>query len=178
MARSAKDEERMNLRESWKTKRILHAILPIAATLLLLNAPSSTMAKAQAASVEPHTKDAVIAADDGWDKAEGTGDANFIDALLLPNYRSISSDGSIHDKAAIIASARKNAGSAKRAAYEEQWRAAPPVLVSVEIAADTAILTFALDKPGSSKPIMSCDIFVYQDGHWRAIYSQHSEAEK
>jgi hypothetical protein len=96
----------------------------------------------------------------------------------LPNYRSISSDGSIHDKAAIIASARKNAGSAKRAAYEEQWRAAHPVLVSVEIAADTAILTFALDKPGSSKPIMSCDIFVYQDGHWRAIYSQHSEAEK
>jgi hypothetical protein len=170
----------MNLSESWKTKRILYAILPIAATLLLLNAPFSTTATAQAASVEPHTKEAVIAADDGWDKAEQTGNVDFLDALLLPNYRSISSDGSTYDKAAIIASARKNVSSGKRAAAEEQWRATHPYLVSVEIAGDTAILTFALNTPDSSKPmpIMSCDIFVYQDSHWRAIYSQHSEAGK
>ena len=73
----------MNLRESWKTKRILCAILPIAATLLLLNAPFSTTTTAQAASVEPHTKEAVIAADDGWDKAEETGNVDFLDALLF-----------------------------------------------------------------------------------------------
>jgi hypothetical protein len=43
---------------------------------------------------------------------------------------------------------------------------------------DVAILTFVLDKGAAPKPVMSCDIFVYRDGHWRALYSQHTEAGK
>jgi len=50
--------------------------------------------------------------------------------------------------------------------------------MEVKITGDTAILTFALDKTATPKPVMSCDVFVYRDGRWRALYSQHTEAEK
>jgi hypothetical protein len=129
-------------------------------------------------AAEPHSEAAVLAADHGWDKAESSGDTAFIDALLLPEYRSISSDGSTHNKAAILASALKNVGNQERAATAEKWRASHPHVTSVMIAGDTAILTFALDKTGDVKPVMSCDVFVYLDGRWRALYSQHTEAGK
>jgi hypothetical protein len=132
----------------------------------------------EAKAIELHTEAAVIADDKGWDKAEDEGDVASIDRLLLPEYRSISSDGSVHDKAAIIASARKNVDSPERKADAEKWRAAHPSLTSVAITGDTAILSFTLDRPGSPVRIMSSDIFVYRDGRWRALYSQHSEAGK
>lgn len=137
---------------------------------------SATGAQAQK-GVEPHTAAAVIADDEGWSKAEKTGDINYINALLLPEYRSISSDGSTHDKAAILAHAAKGRDD-QSTAKAEQWRAAHPYKTSVEINGDMAILTFALDKGVELKPIMSCDIFVYREGHWHALYSQHTEAGK
>ena len=145
--------------------------------LILVNAGISCVTDAQETK-EPHTEAAVIADDKGWDKAEDAGDAAFIDQLLMPEYRSISSDGSVHDKAAIIASARKNASSPGRKAETEKWGAAPPSLSSVAITGDTAILSFTLNRPGSPVRILSSDIFVYRDGRWRALYSQHSEAGK
>jgi hypothetical protein len=127
---------------------------------------------------EPHTATAVIAADEGWSKAEETGDTKYVDALLLPEYRSVSSDGSTHDKAAILAHTAKGENNGEGAAKAEQWRAAHPHRISVEMNGDVAILTFRLDKGVNPKPVMSCDIFVYRDGRWRALYSQHTEAEK
>jgi len=129
-------------------------------------------------AVEPHSEAAVIATDDGWSKAEEAGDLAFVEALLLPEYRSISSDGSVHDKAAILASIQKRAGKPGRAAISAQWAASHPSRMSTVITGDTAILTFTLNRPGSPAAVLSSDIFVYRDGHWRALYSQHSEAEK
>ena len=43
---------------------------------------------------------------------------------------------------------------------------------------DTAILTFYLKPLGAEKGIMSSDIFVYRDGGWHALYSQHTNAGK
>jgi hypothetical protein len=143
----------------------------------MVNASISRVTHAQETK-EPHTEAAVIADDKSWDKAEVEGDAAFIDQLLMPEYRSISSDGSVHDKAAIIASARKNVSSPERKAETERWSAAHPSLTSVAITGDTAILSFTLNRPGSPVRIMSSDIFVYRDGRWRALYSQHSEAGK
>jgi hypothetical protein len=124
------------------------------------------------AAAEPHTSDAVIADDNGWSKAEETGDISYIDRLLMPEYRSVNVDGSIHDKNAILAGARKS--SPERTAKINAYRAAHPYKTSTLIVGDTAVLTFALD--GGSMPIMSCDVFVYRDGHWRALYSQHTSA--
>lgn len=126
------------------------------------------------AATEPHTEAAVIADDNAWEKAEEAGDTAYIDRLLLPEYRSINVDGSINDKDAILAGARKS--SPERTAKIHAWLAAHPQKTSVIIIGDTAVLTFALARSGGSTPIMSCDIFVYRDGHWRALYSQHTAA--
>jgi hypothetical protein len=129
---------------------------------------------AQSASPEPRTQIAVIAVDDGWEEAELSGNTAYVDALLLPEYRSISADGSIHDKAAILDSTRK--ASAERAAKINAWMTQHPMRKSVTMEGDTAILTFTLDKGDATKPVMSSDIFVYRDGRWRALYSQHTTA--
>ena len=146
--------------------------------LCLAAATACTGAAQKSASVDPRTETAVIAADDAWGNAEDAGNSAFVDQLLLPEYRSISADGSVHDKAAILASMKRRAGSSSSAADAAKWKAAHPSRTSVVITGDTAILTFTLDRPGSPASVLSSDIFVYRSGHWRAIYSQHSEAGK
>ena len=140
--------------------------------------PACTAGARAQGVAEPHTVTAVIADDEDWSKAEQIGDTKYVDALLLPEYRSISSDGSAHGKAAILAHTAKGGNNREGAAKAEQWRAAHPHRTSVEMNGDVAILTFALDKGVDPEPVMSCDIFVYRDGRWRALYSQHTEAEK
>jgi hypothetical protein len=120
----------------------------------------------------------VIAADQRWSTAEEAGDLKYLNALLLPEYRSISSNGSTHDRAAIIANAAKSANAEEKTAKADEWRAAHPNLPSVQINGDVAILTAVLQKGTDPKPVMSCDIFLYREGHWRALYSQHTEAGK
>jgi hypothetical protein len=145
-----------------------------AACILCL--PSSVLAAP--ATPQPKTAAAVMAADDGWLKAEETGDTAYIDNLLLPEYRSVNADGSVHDKAAILASTRKNAGSTARSVADQKWLAAHPMGTAALIQGDTAIVTFYLKPLGPEKGIMSSDIFVYRDGEWHAIYSQHTDAGK
>jgi hypothetical protein len=142
----------------------------------ILCLPSSVFAAP--ATLQPKTAAAVIAADEGWLKAEETGDTAYIDNLLLPEYRSVNADGSVHDKAAILASTRKNAGSTARSVADQKWLAAHPMGTAVLIQGDTAIVTFYLKPLGPEKGIMSSDIFVYRDGQWHAIYSQHTDAGK
>ena len=83
--------------------------------LILVNASISRVTHAQETE-EPHTEAAVIADDKGWNKAEDQGDAAFIDQLLMPEYRSISSDGNVH---AIIASARNVNSPERKAGHGE-----------------------------------------------------------
>jgi hypothetical protein len=160
-------------------RRTLRAIVwsTVISGLLLAGAFHATSRAQASTAVDPHTRDAVIAADRAWDEAESSGNTDYINALLLPEYRSVSSDGSIHEKAAILASAQKNIGHPERAAAVDKWRAAHPSITSVQMLGDTAVLTFSLDR-GDPKPVMSCDIFVYREGHWHPIYSQHTEVSK
>src|SRR5690242_2152317 len=72
-------------------------VLSAAAVLLLPLSAFAAHAKPQ-----PKTAVAVIAADEGWSKAEETKDVAYVNNLLLPAYRSVSADGSVHDKAAIL----------------------------------------------------------------------------
>ena len=82
--------------------------------ILVLSAamgPAFTAGARAQGIAEPHTTAAVIADDEGWSKAEETGDTRYVDALLLPEYCSIGSDGSTHSKAAILAHTAKNGNS-------------------------------------------------------------------
>ena len=130
------------------------------------------------AKPDQKTEAAVIAADERWSQAEASGDVAYIDQLLLPDYRSVNPDGTVHNKSAILSSAKKSIGSNERAVAVEKWRAQHPSGTSVVLHGDTAILTFYLKTLGPVKGIMSCDIFVYSGGHWHALYSQHSDAGK
>src|SRR5215475_9045474 len=65
--------------------------------ILALIALFPNQSGAQSPSKESHTEAAVIADDVAWGNAEGSGNVAYVDALLLPEYRSISADGSIHD---------------------------------------------------------------------------------
>lgn len=140
--------------------------------------PPLTAAAAGNAKPEPKTAAGVIAADNGWEKAEETGDVAYVDNLLLPEYRSVSADGSVHDKALILANTKRNVKSSDHANKVAQWEAAHPMETTAVIRGDTAIVTFHLKPAGPGKGIMSSDIFVYRDGRWHAIYSQHTDAGK
>jgi hypothetical protein len=142
----------------------------------ILSLPASVLAAP--AKPQPKTAAAVIAADEGWSKAEETKDVAYVDNLLLPGYRSVSPDGSVHDKAAILAHMQTSMSVADRTAAVEKYRAAHPYETSALIAGDTAVLTFHLKAQPPEKGITSSDIFVYRDGQWHAIYSQHTDAEK
>jgi hypothetical protein len=109
------------------------------------------------ATPQPKTA-AVIAVDEGWDKAEDTGDTAY--NLLLPDYRSVNAVGSVHDKAAILSSAKKNVSSPDHAVKVAKWKAAHPMGTLAMVHGDTAIVTFYL-KPlgpekGSCRAISSC----------------------
>jgi Domain of unknown function (DUF4440) len=151
--------------------------LCILSAAAVLSLPLSALA-APTAKPQPKTAAAVIAADDGWSKAEETGDVAYVDNLLLPEYRSVSADGSIHDKATILAHTKKNVGSQDYAAKVAKWQADHPMDTAAVIQGDTAILTFRLKSVAPEKGIMSSDVFVYRDGEWHAIYSQHTDAGK
>jgi hypothetical protein len=148
----------------------------------LLGTGSPLAIHAQAArGAEPHTEAAVIADAEAWSKAEEGGDVVYVDRLLLPEYRSVNSDGSAHGKDALLGGVRKFAASPNRAARLAEMaksRADHPYTTTAVITGDMAILTYSPDTRGPSKPVSSCDIFVYQEGHWRAIYSQHTDAGK
>lgn len=130
-----------------------------------------------ASSSERRTAAAVLAVDNGWTDAEIKGDANFVDALLLPEYRSIGSDGKISDKAAIVGNSRARGPHSDFGKKVADYKATHPTRGKVTLSGDTAILTWVSLVPGKNEPIASCDIFVYRDGRWRAIYSQHTTAE-
>jgi len=137
----------------------------------LLMLAASTSANAS----EPKTAAAVIAADDGWLKAEVSGDVHFLDRLLLV---SIGTNGAVTPKSKIVAhaAARSAEERAKLKAVIAEWKATHDVRPQVIISGDTAVLTWVMDKPGANDPVSSCDIFVYRAGGWHAIYSQHSTA--
>jgi hypothetical protein len=120
------------------------------------------------------TSDAVMAVDEHWSQAEEHGDAAWLDSMLLPEYRSISADGRILDKKSLLAHAATNRGSDKMAKFVAQWRKTHRTSKSVVIRGDVAVISFSNPETGH---VRSSDIFVYQDGAWHALYSQHSNAE-
>ena len=120
------------------------------------------------------TSEAVVTVDEQWSQAEVRGDTAWLDSMLLPEYRSISADGKVLDKKTLLAHAAKNRGSDAMRKSVEAWQKTHPTKQSVVIRGDVAILSFSDPQTGR---IRSSDIFVYRDGGWHALYSQHSKAE-
>jgi hypothetical protein len=131
------------------------------------------LAATPATAAEPKTATAVKAVDDAWGDAEAKGDSAFVAQLLLPGYRSIGSAGKTTTREDIVAHTTKERAPnyAKKVA---DWKAQHSSRADVRLFGDTAVVTWASTAPDAA--VYSSDIFVYRDGHWRAIYSQHSNA--
>jgi hypothetical protein len=123
------------------------------------------------------TEAGVIATDNHWSLAEYTGDTAYLDQMLLPPYQSVNVDGTAHSKAQILAGAAKSRGTDLATANSKvaAYRSAHPYGTNVTIHDDTAVVTFYDQALGAQRGIKSSDIFVYVDGHWHAIYSQHTQ---
>ena len=130
------------------------------------------------AVVEPHTEAAVLAADDDWLAAELRGDLKALDARLMPTYRDVTPEGKIHTKQDLLAGAAKHHDKVTAPPLQAaaDFRAQHPFLEHVLIEGDTAILQFESPKPEEQGVILSIDVFVYKDGHWRGLYSAHNKA--
>ena len=125
---------------------------------------------------DARTPEAVKAADAAWLDAEINGDYQFLEWFLLDGYQSIDATGSIFSRAALIENRRRRGRSDEFAKRVREWREQHPNHAEVKIYRDTAVLTWVADDRNSKAPVYSCDIFVYQNRHWHAIYSQHSTA--
>lgn len=134
----------------------------------------STTGPAAAAQPEAKTPEAVIAADEAWGTAETAGDADFVNRLLLPDYRSVGARGETTRKAAIVARVRQRGPSPSAKAEADAWRVSHPMRGEVTISGDTAILRWTSTATATADAVSSCDVFVYRDGEWHAIYSQHA----
>jgi hypothetical protein len=123
-----------------------------------------------------HSEAGVMATDDHWSIAELSGDTDWLDQMLLPSYRSVGNDGAVHAKAAIVAGAAKRKGTDVAKAKQDfaAYRKEHPYSSAVAIQGDTAVVTFYDPALGPDKGVKSSDVFVYVDGRWHAMYSQHT----
>lgn len=154
---------------------IIGALLMFIAAGVAARADSPKLAVGKS---DARTPEAVKAADAAWLEAEINGDAKFLEWFLEDGYESIDSSGAILSKGVLIENRRRQGRAEKFAAAVREWREKHPNHARVMLYGDTAVLTWVTDDPSSKTPVYSCDIFVYRDHHWHAIYSQHSDAER
>ena len=108
--------------------------------------------------------------EDRWDEAFQHGNTEYLGCLLAPDYASVSPKGS-HDREWELEHARKNQGSTT------------PVLsfpgMTFEVHGTTAIarLLKPASADGKQRASYAADVFAFQDGAWRALYSQHTDME-
>lgn len=155
-----------------------HRYLPGACVLLaclLIVTGSAMAAGTDHADETARTRVAVMAVDHHWMQAEINGNTAWLSHLLLPEYRSIGADGEATSRAEILASAAKHRGSDAFKRKVQAWIKAHPTKKSVVLHGNVAILSFYDPERGAQEGVRSSDIFVYEDGRWRALYSQHSK---
>lgn len=160
----------MNIR-----KYFLATCLGLVPPAIAVVGPASAADNAAAnANETAKTTAAVVAVDQHWLEAEVSGDTAWLDAMLMPDYRSISAEGKLLDKPTLLAHANKNRGSDKMRRQVDAWQKAHPTRQSVVLHGDVAILSFSDPTTGR---ILSSDTFIYKDGGWHALYSQHAKIE-
>ena len=145
---------------------------PILAVLAL----SATVIQAKDLQVEPKTEAAVLAASDDWLAAERRGDVAALDRRLMPEYRDIEPNGHVHPRSALIAHAvnLKDPSTVPAKQLAAEFRKAHPVIEKVIITGDTALLSYHSTDPQTEDEVRSVDVFVYDQGRWRALVSTHN----
>lgn len=117
-------------------------------------------------------------AEDRWSQAYTQGGTDYLECLLTPDYVSVSAKGVPRDKAAIVNGAQKNAQQNK--GKNDKSKTLPDLPEpKIQLYGNTAVVqsSLAADPNGKYPAMYSSDVFAFQDGVWRAIYSQHTPVE-
>jgi hypothetical protein len=138
------------------------SIRTIAYSLVLVSTLAGGAALAAPAR-EPASAEGVRQAEDRWSEAFMTGDAATLDRLLDADYVSVSATGKSRTKSEIIAAAQAYA-----AAHPGAHADPLPPTSTIRVTGNSAIVQHRGEKA------MSVDVFYYQNGAWRAVYSQHT----
>ena len=146
---------------------------PLAVALSTL---SVAVIQAKDFQVEPKTEAAVLAASDDWLAAERRGDVAALDRRLMPQYRDIEPNGHVHPRSALIAHTAnlKDPSTVPAKQLAAEFRRLHPVVEKVIIAGETALLSYHSTDPQTEDEVRSIDVFVYDQGRWRAIVSTHN----
>jgi hypothetical protein len=143
------------------------SVLKDLAVLVVLSTPALAIA---APCVETaKTTAAVQCVEDHWERSFIGGDGAFLSTLLVDGYHSYTSDGTGHDKAAIVKAANDYAK-----AHANETVTPPAVAPEIQLRGDVAIV-FWKNADGS---LASVDAFAWDNGRWHAWYSQHAAAAK
>ena len=108
--------------------------------------------------------------EDAWNEAFMRGNTDYLECLLVPDFVTVTPHGK-RDRAWELEHARQNRGSSA------------PILhfsgTVFQIEGSTGIVK--LHKPasvdGQHPATQLADVFTFQDGAWRAVYSQHTFVE-
>ena len=94
------------------------------------------------------------------------GDTTYLDRLLMPSYVSVSGKGVVRDRATIeqLAAAYAKKNPTPVAAMKSDTES------TYEIEGAAAVVKHY----SPSNHERSVDVFVYKDGAWYAVYSQHT----
>jgi hypothetical protein len=103
-----------------------------------------------------------------WTEAFLHGGTAYLGCLLAPDYVSVSAKGVVRDRETIIGFARKNQGKTTPLPNVPE--------PEIQIYGNTAVVrSDSPAAPDGKYPAMySSDIFAFQNGAWRAVYSQHT----
>lgn len=117
--------------------------------------------------------------EDRWSQAYMQGGTEFLECLLTSDYVSVSAKGVPRDKAAIVSGAQRNAQQNKGKSDRKSQTLPDLPEPKIQLYGNTAVVqsSLAADPNGKYPAMYSSDVFAFQDGAWRAIYSQHTPVE-
>ncbi len=94
----------------------------------------------------------------------------------MPEYRDVLPDGHVHPRSALIAHAAnlKDPSTVPAKQLAAEFRRAHPVIEKVIITGNTAVVSYLSTDRQSEDQVRSIDVFVYDQGRWRALVSTHN----
>jgi hypothetical protein len=104
-----------------------------------------------------------------WSKAFVTGDADFEQCLLLPDYQEIRSNGKLDTLPDQLAKAAKNKG--KNLPVSDFHP--PAVLIHDDVAVAHGSFSYT-DATGAQREMHSADYYHWENGGWRVFFSQQT----
>jgi hypothetical protein len=146
------------------------AAILLCLTWLLPSASRAADACGQAALKHEHQDAATIQAlERAWSVAFLQGDTDFERCLLTPDFTEITRSGAVKTLAEELALAAQNRG--------KDLPPPPPLQIPVMIHGDVAVAYVAVprSKDGKRFTVYNADYYIWEDGAWRAYFSQQSQ---